>query len=218
MSDLREFVRPDARPLPVIVLADVSGSMAADGKIESLNRSLDAMIRSFAAEAEGVAEIHVAVIGFADRAELVVPLQPAKSVALKALSAGGRTAMGAALSITADLVENQEVLPRRSYRPTIVLVSDGAPTDDVTGPIARFQGGTRASKADRMALAIGADADEMMLRKFVNASDGQVYRAQDAANIRSFFKFVTMSVSTRTRSVDPNLLPALPSPGDLDLL
>ncbi len=33
LSGLKQFQMSTARPLPVIVLADVSGSMAADGKI-----------------------------------------------------------------------------------------------------------------------------------------------------------------------------------------
>lgn len=33
---ITDFVAKSARPLPVIVLADVSGSMGADGKIEGL--------------------------------------------------------------------------------------------------------------------------------------------------------------------------------------
>ena len=39
MSRLKEFTTQTARPLPVVLLADVSGSMGTDGKIQALNHA-----------------------------------------------------------------------------------------------------------------------------------------------------------------------------------
>ena len=39
VNKLAEFTATTARPLPVILLADISGSMEADGKIQALNRA-----------------------------------------------------------------------------------------------------------------------------------------------------------------------------------
>ena len=64
MSKLKDFVVTKARPLPVILLADVSGSMATNGKIDALNDAIQSMIESFAAEDHSRAEIHVSVIAF----------------------------------------------------------------------------------------------------------------------------------------------------------
>ena len=47
---MHDFVAATARPLPVIILADISGSMAGDGKIENLNMAIKTMIASFAKE------------------------------------------------------------------------------------------------------------------------------------------------------------------------
>ncbi len=44
MSELKKFQVQTARPLPIIVLADTSGSMSVDGKIEALNKGLKDMI------------------------------------------------------------------------------------------------------------------------------------------------------------------------------
>ena len=43
MPSLKEFTVSSARPLPVILLADVSGSMAVDGKIDALNGAVAEM-------------------------------------------------------------------------------------------------------------------------------------------------------------------------------
>src|SRR4051812_45128833 len=67
---LKKFVSSSARPLPVIVLADVSGSMREDGKIDALNVALKDMITAFAEEDVGRVEIQVAMITFGDTANV----------------------------------------------------------------------------------------------------------------------------------------------------
>ena len=57
MGILKDFTVSAARPLPVIIMADVSGSMASDGKIDALNTALKEMIGSFQNEEDGNAEI-----------------------------------------------------------------------------------------------------------------------------------------------------------------
>jgi len=64
MSKLKEFTVSAARPLPVVVLADVSGSMAVDGKIQAANLALREMIEAFQDESDLRAEIHLSVITF----------------------------------------------------------------------------------------------------------------------------------------------------------
>jgi uncharacterized protein YegL len=43
-----------------------------------------------------------------------------------------------------------------------------------------------------------------MLNKYLNDSKAEVFKASDARQIRKFFKFVTMSVSVRNRSINPD--------------
>ena len=64
MEKLKEFTLSSARPLPVIVLADISGSMLEHGKIQSLNLAVREMLEAFRDEDDLRAEIHVAVITF----------------------------------------------------------------------------------------------------------------------------------------------------------
>src|SRR4051794_20547853 len=97
MATLKDFVQAAPRPLPVIVLADVSGSMAGEGKIEALNKSLREMIAGFASEEDFRAEIHLAVIAFGGQAWVHIPLQPARQVQWQDMQADGGTPMGAGL-------------------------------------------------------------------------------------------------------------------------
>lgn len=216
-TQLNAFTQSAARPLPVIVLADISGSMAAAGKIDALNQAMRDMLAAFANGDDMRAEIHVAIITFGGAARLHVPLQPASTVKWVDMSAGGGTPMGAAMALAAELVENQELIPSRAYRPTVVLVSDGEPTDNWHDALERLTKQGRAQKADRMAMAIGDDADVDMMKAFI-PPDRQLFVAADARRISDFFKIVTMTMSTRSRAVNPNDVPPMCSPFDLDAL
>ena len=127
MSKLTEFTMASPRPLPVILLADVSGSMSVNGKIEVLNDSVAQMIATFAAEDGVRAEIHVAVIAFGGNgATLHKPLRPAHESPWEPMKAAGRTPMGSAFALAREVIEDREVIPSRAYRPTLVW----RPTDE----------------------------------------------------------------------------------------
>ena len=76
MSMLKEFTVQSARPLPVILLADVSGSMGVDGKIQALNLAVREMLSAFQDEADLRAEVHVAVVTFGGHAKVHTPFCP----------------------------------------------------------------------------------------------------------------------------------------------
>ena len=217
-SQLKEFTSSAARPLPVILLADISGSMAAEGKIGALNQSIREMLSTFSSTDDLRAEIHVAIITFGGIARVHTPLEAAKAVKWADMQADGGTPMGAAMTLAADLIDDKEAIPSRAYRPTVVLVSDGMPTDSWREGLDRMTKQGRAQKADRLALAIGADADTGMLKRFLNDDNKQVFVAADARRIKDFFQFVTMSVTARSRSANPNEIPQMRNPFDLDRL
>lgn len=211
-SKFREFSVSSARPLPVILLADISGSMSVNGKIDALNQSVGDMLKTFGDEDDLRAEIHAAVITFGGEADVHIPLSPASTIEWSDMTASGGTPMGQAMELAAQLINDKEAIPSRAYRPTVILVSDGQPTDQWEQGLRQLCEEGRPSKADRMALGIGADADEAMLRRFVGDPEKPIYRADDAHRIKEFFNFVTMTVTARSRSVNPNQIPQLQNP------
>ncbi|SAK99778.1 von Willebrand factor type A domain protein [Caballeronia calidae] len=223
-SKLKDFTLAEARPLPVIVLADVSGSMSEDGKIEALNQALQDMIKAFAAEPRMRAEIQVGLITFGgSRADVHLPLAPAHRISsVETLRADGRTPMGAAFNEARLLIENRDLIPSRAYRPVLVLVSDGQPTDDWEPAFDALCRAERAQKATRFAMAIGADSDTNMLKRFANDVESPLFEAHEAHDIPRFFRAVTMSVTARSRSATPNAplplsLADMPGDDELDL-
>ncbi len=74
--DPSKFTVAKAKPLPVILLLDVSLSMSGS-KIESLNKAVAEMLESFRGSESSETEIDVAVITFGGTVELAQPLASA---------------------------------------------------------------------------------------------------------------------------------------------
>lgn len=217
--DPSNYAVAKARPLPVILVLDRSGSMGGE-KIVTLNKAVNEMIESFKTAGQGEVEIDIAVISFGDGgATYDIPLQSVKSIeTVFGLSADGNTPMGAALRMAKDLIEDKSVIPSKGYRPAVVLVSDGAPNDDWEGPMREFISNGRSSKCERFAMAIGTTEADAVLNQFLSGTENKVFRADQAAQIRDFFKFVTMSVSVRSQSQNPNAVqPAASSKSIFDM-
>ena len=205
MATLKNFQSQSARPLPVILLADTSGSMSVDGKIDALNKSLKDMIGTFASESRLRAELQVAVITFGGTANVHLSLTAAHKIEhINNLPADGGTPMGAAFTLAANMIEDKEQIPSRAYKPVVILVSDGHPTDNFASGLEQLMNGERSAKATRFAMGIGSDADFSLLGDFANDIEAPVFKAENARDIHRFFKAVTLSVTARSQSTTPN--------------
>lgn len=223
--NLHNFVIKEARPLPVFLLVDTSGSMLGS-KIDTVNAALSEMLLTLSHVEGAKGQIKICVITFGQRVNIVQPLENAESIHIQPLTAIGNTPMGAAIEQVISLIEDRTIVPPRSYTPTIVLISDGIPTDcpetlyanenatkeDYLGwrPVHNLQHADRAQNASRLAMGIGQDANYEMLRAFVNKDGVPIIKANDATTIAKFFKWVTLSVSQRSRSVNPNTFDDVP--------
>lgn len=205
--DPSKFTAPKAKILPVILLLDVSGSMSGE-KILNLNDAVRDMLNTFSDTESSEIEIHVAIINFGAQVKLHQPLVSASAVQWQELSASGSTPLGTALEMAKAMIEDKDVLPSsRIYRPTVVLVSDGQPDSGWEKPLNNFISDGRSGKCDRIAMAIGADVDKEVLGKFFEGTTHPLLYAEDAKKIRDCFKYITMSVTTRTKSQTPNIVP-----------
>ncbi len=216
------------RRLPVVLIADASGSMLGDfgdgtatTKIAALNKGVTALIKACSV---ANADVQVCVAVIVCGAEGVVrhlELTPAADIHWKQLSAGGLTPLGTAMDLAVSMITNSEVIAERDYRPIIVLSSDGKPTDDWETPLLRLNA-SRAGRADRFAIAVGTDADKQMLSAFVrpavNATDssGLLLAAGSESRLLALFNLISQTATSRSRSSKPNerlMLTAPPGTG-----
>lgn len=217
--DPSKYTVAKAKPLPVVLLLDTSSSMNAGGeqsKIAELDSAVRDMIKDFAHEEQLETEIQVSVITFGyDGVKLALPYTNASKVEMKKLEAQGNTPMGTALRMAKEMIEDKETTPSRAYRPLVILCSDGAPNDDWEAPMDNFIKDGRSSKCDRMAMAIGSDANEAVLKRFIEGTENPLFYAKDASSMHKFFKFVTMSVATRSHSQNPNVIMKIEPPKEI---
>lgn len=210
------YKAPEAKKLPVILLLDVSGSMSGV-KIESLYDATVDMIETFVAAQAKEQIIDVSIITFGNSVELHTPYTPVKDLQAKGIGkfmASGMTPMGTALRMAKDMIEDKSVTPSRIYRPAVVLVSDGEPNDDWKEPMDQFINDGRSKKCQRFAVAIGNGANRNVLERFTQ-DPNMVFFAEDAKDISEQFKTITMSVSTRATSQNPNQIP-IPAGAQMD--
>ncbi len=211
---LNSFVAREPRALPIFVLADTSGSMSGE-KINALNLALREMLESLRNADDIRGKFQMSVVAFGGDVQVVHPLEDIENVILPELGAEGTTPMGQAFEVVKEMIEDKDIVPSRSYAPTIVLISDGIPTDcpesflaarnySAWTPLNDLGSGDRSSKSQRLALGIGADADYEMLKAFINNPEIPVLKANNAVGIREFFRWVTMSTIARMNSINPN--------------
>ena len=230
MFDPSKFTAPKAKPLPVFLLLDVSGSMnevvdpenvrgtgqtfendgqtwelvkGGTSKIQILNDAVRRMVDSFAVEERMETEFLVSIITFGDRVVQHLAPGAAASVNWTDMEADGCTAMGAAFALAKRLIEDKNVTPSRAYRPTVVLVSDGQPTDDWEHPLEALTTSGRSAKCFFMAMGIGDNPGTQVLERFTSQTPvlaevhgtpvpNTVFHATDADRIHEFFRKVTM--------------------------
>lgn len=198
-----EIIRQKKRMMPLIILADVSYSMMYN--MEILNQAIDDMINSLKNTHSLRAEINLSIITFGGDVKIHTPLQPIRDVDFKKnLEADSNTPLGGVLSKAKNMIESRDLIPSEGYRPVVVLLSDGYPTDQYEEPLRKFISEGRSQKSERLSLGIGEDFSRDVLESFTSHSKKKIFQAKDAAGIMEFFKFVTMSVKEKSISTDPD--------------
>lgn len=223
---LNSYVAREPRALPIFILADTSGSMRGE-KINELNLSIREMVNALKAMDDIRGKFQLCVISFGGEVKVVQPLADLDNLALPELEAMGKTPMGQSFSIVKEMIEDREIISSRAYAPTIVLVSDGIPTDCSEemyksknykdwSSLVSLHNGERSGKSQRLALGIGEDADTEMLKAFINNPEIPVIKANGASGITTFFKWVTMSTVARMNSINPNVVSTVAPIFDID--
>ena len=187
-----EMVGLARRSLNVILVLDCSGSMTGQ-KMASLNYAMRAAIPAMRTAAEDNPEIDVLVrvLRFSTGADWHVgEATPVERFEWVSLEAGGETQLGAALDLMNEVL-TPEAMPGRQLPPVIVLVSDGHPTDDYQPHLDRLLRSPFGSRAVRVAVAIGSDADLDVLDRFIAHPDFRPLVAHNAEALVDRIKWAT---------------------------
>lgn len=124
---------PESR-CPCMLLLDTSGSMS--GKpIQQLNDGVQTLKNELIQDALATKRVEVAMITFGPTS-LESDFQTVDNFYPKQLAATGDTPIGAAITMGIDLVNKRKQVYKENgvgyYKPWIILITDGAPTDSWT--------------------------------------------------------------------------------------
>jgi len=201
-----------SRPLHFVVMADCSGSMASDGKIQALNTALRETIPHLVdvAALNPHAEVLVRAIAFSAGARWhIEEPTPVEALVWKDLTAGGYTDLGAALHLLASQLSPSN-MQSRALPPAVVLVSDGMPTDDWCAGLEKLMREPWGARAVRMAVGIGRDADLEVLQAFIGSSELAPLTANNPEQLVRLLRWASThagrvaSTLTAAGAVEPN--------------
>lgn len=185
-----------SRPLHFFWICDCSGSMQADGKIQSLNNAIKEALphMQHSAEENPNAQVFVRAARFSDGAQWhVAAPTPVADFRWTDLTPGGLTDMGKAIRMVADQLRIPP-MSDRALPPILVLVSDGQPTDDYAGAVRDLLELPWGKRAVRIAVAIGADADHDALQTFVANPEIPVLQANNAETLVNYIRWASTAV------------------------
>jgi uncharacterized protein YegL len=200
------------RPLHFIWTLDCSGSMLAGGKIYALNNAIRDAIPLLAALAEKNPEAQVLVraVKFSKGADWhIKEPTPVAQLRWEDLSAEReRTDMGKALELVASALRMPPMV-QRAMPPVLVLASDGNPTDDFEGGLAKLLAEFWGEHAVRIPIAIGRDADRRRLAKFGSSYEFGVLSADNPEALLDQIRFAS---TTAMQIASQPLRPLAPAP------
>ena len=188
------------RRLPVYLLLDTSGSMYGE-PIEAVKNGVQVLVSTLRSDPYALETAYLSIITFNSSAQQVMPLTELSTFQQPNIEASGCTALGEALSLLANKVDSEVVKTttevRGDWKPLVFIMTDGVPTDDLNKGLVEFK---KRKFGMVVACAAGQEANTDILKKITECVV-QLDTA-DSATIKSFFKWVSASVSTGSQKVE----------------
>jgi uncharacterized protein YegL len=149
---------------PVIIVADTSASMVGE-RIGALNAALPLLKTELVGDPLAAKRVELAVMSISP-VSLVADFANPAAFSPPSLAIGTDTPMGAAMREALTRIRERVRLFQkegvRVYRPWIVLISDGEPTDDIAKAASELREADRAGEVNVFAIGVaGADLTRM---------------------------------------------------------
>ncbi len=188
------------RRLPVYLLLDTSGSMYGE-PIEAVKNGVQTLISTLRSDPYALETAYLSIITFNSTAQQITPLTELAAIQQPSIDASGCTVLGGALELLAKKVDSEIIKTtaevKGDWRPLVFLMTDGEPTDSITKGLEEFK---KRKFGMVVACAAGQGANVNTLKQ-ITENVVQLDTA-DSATIKAFFKWVSASISTSSKSVE----------------
>ena len=188
---------------PVVLLLDTSSSMAGE-PIRELREGCQQFLQEILSDPTASMSVDLEIITFSSRANLVVPFSPVTSISInsKDFSADGYTSMGEALSLAMKELYFRRRTYRKfgllSYKPWVVLMTDGAPNDDWVEPASNMKLLAEQGKIQYLGIEIGDCCDHETMCEILPSDPGPI--KLKGLRFKEFFKWLSDSLKSVSAS------------------
>ncbi len=193
-----ELARSSEPRCACMLLLDVSGSMAGQAMVQ-LNAGLETYHSELLGDRLASQRVEVSIITFGGTVQTVVPFVRADHFMIPPIAAEGETPMGQAILQGIESVAERKRQYRKFglpiFRPWIILITDGAPTDDWKVAAAKVYEGEAAKSFAFFAIGVD-DADFSILKQI---SKREPLRLK-GHSFREFFLWLSESQKQVSRS------------------
>jgi uncharacterized protein YegL len=196
---------------PCVLVLDTSGSMAG-APIAALNAGLQAFQADLQSDSLAAQRVEVAVVTFGGQVTTVQDFQSAQVFQAPTLTTSGDTPMGTALLRGMELLTERKRLLNQAglqyYRPWIILITDGGPTDEWQTAAQKIKEGEAAKKWAAFGIGV-AGANFEKLRQMTTREPLPL----DGHKFKEFFWWLSQSMRRVSQSKPgEEETVALPSP------
>lgn len=189
------------RKMILFFLIDTSGSMSGK-KIQSVNDAIENVLPIIGemSDENPDAEINIAAMKFSTGVDWVYnEPKEAKDFIWQPVSPEALTSLGEACrELSRKLSRTNGFMPTSTgsgyYAPAIILLSDGGPTDDFQSGLKVLKENSWFKNAIKVAIAIGDDADEDVLKDFTGSSEA-VIKVHNIDALKTMIRVIAVTSS-----------------------
>jgi uncharacterized protein YegL/cellulose biosynthesis protein BcsQ len=207
--DSPELIENHETRLPLVLLLDVSGSMAGP-RITELSRALTNFAGQIRNNPAMGRTLDIAIVAFGSRVQVIQDFTRGYDFYPPVLQVEGSTSTGAALNVGIDLLRDRiDFYKMHSvdyYRPWMILISDGVPTDDWRSAAIRVAAEEKSRKLSFFQIAVG-DEDDTFPDAISSKRRPLKLQGLDFAELFDWISSSTFLVANSTDSVSSRLAP-----------
>lgn len=197
---MTEKIKMPRKVCPLIMIADTSDSMAG-APIGAENAAMEGTLKELISmnDDNPDAVIKIGILDFNTGCEWLTGgegLVDPKDYEWADLTADGVTSLGEAFSELNDKLSVSHGFMKEatsSMSPVIILISDGAPTDNYIEPLNKLKENNWYKVAAKIAIGYGASNDEML--KEFTGNEETVIHTNDPKELKMIFKFAAITSS-----------------------
>ena len=174
----KDLINNPAPRLPLCICVDTSYTMLINSRIKQVNEGIRKFISDIHNDYYAIDMVELCIISFGgDKARIEQEFKTVDYIHFNDMKANGRTPIGSAVMLALDAIEkrkeNYDSHGITSYKPWIVIISDGAATDDFTMASSRLLALQRSNRVKVTCIGIG-DEDNALAHFEINKKVSQL--------------------------------------------